>query len=91
MIRVPRTKQAVGSVGKLVKHPVTRRVRRRIGDVVLLDVNLHSGTQLRMGALETNAFQNFAPGKSRPVRVLPAERRQSHPTLIRDFDRFKLQ
>src|SRR6266567_8852440 len=86
MIRVASPKQATAAFGSLEQHSVSPGVWRPIGDAMLHDVNINTGTKRFVEPFATGAPNNFLDGEITSLGMFAVKESGGYPNFIGDFD-----
>jgi hypothetical protein len=88
MIFVTPPKQAVRPITFAVEHPVARRIRPRVRNAVLGNMNTYTGAAWNSGMQLLGAFNNLLFRECLPSRVFPVKQSSCNPGLDMDFHVF---
>jgi hypothetical protein len=86
MVDVALAVESAAALGSRIEYPVAARIRRAVGDTVLNDVNIDSGTQRFEQAFLSRVFYNFFYGKVDCRGIFAVEQSGSNPNFIGNFD-----
>ncbi len=86
MIRVASQKQATAAFRSLEEHAISPRIWRPIGDAMLHDVNINTGTKRSVEPFATGAPNNFLDGEITSLGMFAVKESGGYPNFIGDFD-----
>ncbi len=86
MIRVASPKQATAAFGSLEEHAISARIWRAIGDAMLHDVNINTGTKRFVEPFATGAPNYFLDGEIASLGMFAVKESGSYPNFIGHFD-----